>query len=149
MNNQEIDSVSQLFELAMGVQEDFLKKGPYPNLTLSETHVLEAVSKEQFPTMTTIASRLDVTLGTLTTSTKKIIEKGYLTREHSKEDGRIVILQLTEKGKKALATHDQFHKQLAAIYDSRIPKERKEWVYQTLLLIYKDIKIWKDKIESE
>ena len=47
---------------------------------MSETHVLDAVDKVEFPSMTNVAKSLSVTMGTLTTAVKKIVEKGFLVK---------------------------------------------------------------------
>ena len=53
---------------------------------MSEMHVLEAVDKESSPSMSAVANHLNVTLGTLTTAVKKIVEKGFLIKEKSTKD---------------------------------------------------------------
>ena len=46
-------------------------------LSMNEVHVLEAITKAEIPTMTNVAKRLRVTVGTLTTSINRLVEKGY------------------------------------------------------------------------
>ena len=58
--------------------------------------------------MSAVANHLNVTLGTLTTAVKKIVEKGFLIKEKSTQDQRIYYLRLTNQGKEALKVHEQF-----------------------------------------
>lgn len=112
---------------------------------MSETHVIDAVNKLEIPSMTNVANKLNITTGTLTTAVKRIIEKGFLVKNRSKKDQRVYYLKLTKKGFEALKIHDQFHKELADLYQSAIPEEHVEWLLQTL----KQIKINLDNYRQE
>ena len=41
-----IETVVDVFNIAMDIQELYLKQGPFKQLSMSEMHVLEAVDKE-------------------------------------------------------------------------------------------------------
>ena len=97
-----IETVVDVFNFAMDIQELYLKQGPFKQLSMSEMHVLEAVDKVSSPSMSAVANHLNVTLGTLTTAVKKIVEKGFLIKEKSTQDQRIYYLRLTDQGKEAL-----------------------------------------------
>ena len=141
-----IETVVDVFNIAMDIQELYLKQGPFKQLSMSEMHVLEAVDKESSPSMSAVANHLNVTLGTLTTAVKKIVEKGFLIKEKSTQDQRIYYLRLTNQGKEALKVHEQFHHELDSIYRNRIPDERVEWVFSTLSDIYKDLVIYRNEL---
>lgn len=81
-------------------------------LSMNEVHVLEAISKTEEPTMTNIANRLRVTVGTLTTAMNRLVAKGYASRIREKEDKRKVIVSLTKKGQEVLDIHNQFHEEM-------------------------------------
>lgn len=81
-----IETVVDVFNEAMVIQELYLKKSKFKELSMSETHVLDAVDKVEFPSMTNVAKSLSVTMGTLTTAVKKIVEKGFLVKERSSKD---------------------------------------------------------------
>ena len=49
--------------------------------------------------MRELGQRLYLDSGTLTPLLKKMEEAGFVTRERSTEDGRVVLVHLTEKGK--------------------------------------------------
>ena len=48
---------------------------------MNEVHVLEAIEKTDEPTMTNIAKRLRITVGTLTTSMNRLVEKGKTKKQ--------------------------------------------------------------------
>lgn len=134
-----IDVVNMLFSLAMKIQNDYIKNSEFPELSMNEMHVIEAASKEQFPTMGNVAKRLKITVGSLTTSVKSICRKGFLTKEKSSIDQRMTFLRITDKGYRALEVHNEFHRQLNHVYSSRIPDDQVDWVYSTLGIIYNDL----------
>jgi len=80
-----------------------------PDLTVGELHVIEAVDKNNNKPMTLIAKELKVTVGSLTISLNRLVQKGYLLRTRHEMDHRIILVSITPKGKKALKTHDAFH----------------------------------------
>jgi len=52
---------------------------------------------------------MNVTTGTLTKAMDGLTDKGYVVRERSKQDKRVVWVCLTEKGKAAYLHHEEFH----------------------------------------
>jgi DNA-binding MarR family transcriptional regulator len=82
------------------------------NLSMNEVHVLEAIQKTEEPTMSNIAHRLRVTVGTLTTAMNRLVDKGYVKRKREKDDKRKVIVSLTTKAYECLTIHDQFHEEM-------------------------------------
>ena len=58
------------------------------------------------------AKDLRVTSGTLTIAINNLIKKGYVLRERSEEDRRVVYIKLTQKGVDAFKIHENFHADL-------------------------------------
>jgi len=94
-------------------------------LSMNEIHVLEATVNTEEPTMTHLARRLRVTVGTLTTAMNRLVEKGYCTRYREMEDKRKVLIALTPKATEALKIHDQFHDEMidATIRDMNLDED--------------------------
>ncbi|MGL5766768.1 MAG: MarR family winged helix-turn-helix transcriptional regulator, partial [Sarcina sp.] len=63
-------------------------------------------------TMSEIASDLNITVGTLTTAINKLIKKEYVTRKRIEADRRVVLVELTRKGKLAHRLHERFHREM-------------------------------------
>ncbi|MCK5762287.1 MAG: MarR family transcriptional regulator [Candidatus Izimaplasma sp.] len=101
-------------------------------LSMNEVHVLEAIKKTSEPTMSNIARRLRITVGTLTTSTNRLVEKGYAKRQGEVEDKRKVIVSLTKKGIDVLKIHDQFHLEMIDATFSDMKLEEDEVLLQSL-----------------
>ncbi|NLJ58297.1 MAG: winged helix-turn-helix transcriptional regulator [Tissierellia bacterium] len=102
----------RLFANILDIEEKCLKVGEFSDLSISEMHVIENIGYSDERTMSDTAKTLKVTSGTLTTAVDNLIKKGYVERRRSAEDRRVVKIRLTEKGKAAFKSHEDFHKDL-------------------------------------
>ena len=102
------DLLVDSFNKITAIEKDALKKGPLNDITINELHAIEAIGLEG-KTMTEIAKKLNVTVGTLTTMINHLVKKEYVSRESSEEDRRIVKIVLTKKGKLGYRLHERFH----------------------------------------
>lgn len=95
------------------------------DLSMNEVHVLEAVLKTPEPTMSNIAGRLRITVGTLTTAVNRLVQKGYLSRKRDREDKRKVYVFITEKAEAVMKKHDLFHEEMinAVIEDMNLEED--------------------------
>ena len=82
--------------------------------------------------MSSIAPRMAVTVSTLTTNMNGREKKGYIRRERSLEDKRVVYVRLTEKGKKAFYHHWDFHKKMIKAMVRDLSEEEMEILYRCL-----------------
>ena len=101
-------------------------------LSMNEVHVLEAIVKTEEPTMTNIARRLRITVGTLTTSTNRLVEKGYAKRHREELDKRKVLVSLTNKAVDVLKIHDNFHEEMLDALFTDMNLEEDELLLQSL-----------------
>ncbi len=114
----------EVFNHILSIEAEALRKRGV-KLSMNEMHVLEAIEKTEEPTMSNIARRLRVTVGTLTTAINRLVEKGYTTRYRQPEDKRKVLIALTAKADKALRIHDEFHEEMieATIKDMKLDED--------------------------
>lgn len=114
-----------LFRDIITIEERAIKTGDYKELTVNDMHVIEAIDTQEPKNMSTVAKALSVTTGTLTISVNGLVKKGYVNRTRSEEDRRVVLISLTEKGRRAFAQHQQFHQQMIdAIVDGLTEEEQ-------------------------
>lgn len=102
----------QLFNDILQIEEKSMNNTEFKNLSITEIHTIEAIGMEGNRTMGEIAHDLRITLGTLTTAINKLIKKGYVERKRIEEDRRVVLVSLTESGKKVFDVHNVFHKEM-------------------------------------
>lgn len=103
------DTLVLLFNLVLKAEEKFLQNVGCKDLSINEIHVIEAIGKNERPTMGSVAGELNVTLGTLTTSVNNLEKKEYVRRIRGVKDRRVVFLDLTEEGKRIYGLHQEFH----------------------------------------
>ena len=99
-----------LFRDITDIEQKAIITSEYRELTNNDMHVIEAIGIEEPKNMSTIARKLSVTVGTLTISMNSLVKKGYVVRQRSEEDRRVVLISLSEKGKEVFEHHAKFHK---------------------------------------
>ena len=90
--------------------------------------------------MSEIASKLDITMGTLTTAIDKLIKKTYVERSRSLVDRRIVNVSLTNRGKLAYRIHEKFHMDMVKEIMNDFSIEEEEILLMALRKLNKHLK---------
>lgn len=103
------DLLVRLFHDILNIEERALTTGEFKDITNNDMHIIEAISKEGQKSMSTVAKALSITVGTLTIAINGLVKKGYVNRDRSEKDRRVVLISLTSKGKKAYDHHAKFH----------------------------------------
>jgi len=116
----------ELFNDILVVEAKSLQKKGLNDLSITEIHTIEAIGIEKSKSMSEIAENLKITVGTLTTAINRLLKKEYVTRNRDDQDRRIVLVELTEKGKEAYKIHDEFHKEMVEemIEDLKIEEDK-------------------------
>ncbi len=114
----------EVYDDIIRIEEYSIRQGAFSDLSITEIHTIEAVGMYGSKTMSEIALELEITMGTLTTAVDKLIRKGYVERNRSASDRRIVNVSLTKRGKLAYRIHEKFHIDMVkAIMSDFTPKE--------------------------
>ena len=90
----------------------------FKDITNTDMHIMEAIGLGEGNNMSSVAKKLNFTVGTLTTAINNLVRKKYVERYRSDEDRRVVIIKLTDKGIHAYHHHADYHHQMTqAILD--------------------------------
>ena len=103
------DILVNLFQEIMDIEEKALITAEFKNISVNDMHIIEAIGMGEPKNMSTVAKLMSVTVGTLTIAINNLVKKGYVSRVRSEEDRRVVLISLTEKGKRAYQHHREFH----------------------------------------
>lgn len=122
-----------LFDHVMDMEAKAVITEAYKDISNNDLHIIEAVGVEEPRNMSVIAGRLSVTVGTLTTNMNGLEKKGYIQRERSLEDKRVVYVTLTEKGRKAFYHHRDFHKRMIRAIVKDLKEDETEILYRCLV----------------
>ena len=106
------DVLVNLFNEIMDIEARAIITPEFKDITNNDMHVIEAVGIGEPRNMSAVAKLLSITVGTLTIAVNNLVKKGYIERVRSKEDRRVVLVSLTEKGKKAYQHHKRFHEEM-------------------------------------
>lgn len=115
----------ELFNHILSIEQENLRERGV-TLSMNEVHVLEAIEKSDPPTMSNIAKKLRVTVGTVTASINRLVAKGYCVRYGDEHDRRKVYLKLTQKAREVLKIHEDFHDEMidAVVEDLKLEDNR-------------------------
>lgn len=122
----------KLFRNINVIEERALRTGEYKDVTANDMHVIEAIGMDGARNMTSVARSLDVTTGTLTIAINSLVKKGYVDRVRSEEDRRVVLVSLSEKGKRAYLHHSRFHEQMIDSVVEELTEEEQQILEKAL-----------------
>lgn len=78
-------------------------------LSVAEAHAIEVLGQYGTMNMKSLAQKLGITTGTTTVTVDRLEKKEYAIREMTKEDRRVYLISLTEKGQAAFEEHHKYH----------------------------------------
>ncbi|MEM8868633.1 MAG: MarR family transcriptional regulator, partial [Verrucomicrobiota bacterium] len=93
--------------------------------SLSDFAVLEFILHKGAQPVNTIGERILLTSGSITTAVQRLEKKGLVRREKSAEDGRVVLVHLTESGRSLIEESFAQHAEgLDHLFETLDPEER-------------------------
>lgn len=122
-----------LFNHVMDVESQAVITEEFKDITNNDMHIIEAVGVGEPRKMSEIAKMLGVTVGTLTTNMNGLDKKGYVVRQRSETDKRVVYITLTERGRKAFFHHRDFHKNMIKAVVVGLDDDEKRLLYRCLV----------------
>lgn len=110
------DLLVNTFHSILKLEEESLNRISAFRLSINEMHLLEAIARGggEGRSITDIARELSVTLPSVTAAVSKLEKKGYVIKNRSEGDKRMVIVQLTLEGRRAEAAHRFFHRHMVS-----------------------------------
>lgn len=116
------------FQSIMLVEEEAIKQSGKIKLSIGEMHLLEAVGKsdDQGKTVSEVAQALHVSRPSATIAINKLEKKGYLEKRVSEQDGRVVHVTLTKKGKRIDRFHHLYHYNLVKMITNDLDEQEKQ-----------------------
>lgn len=129
------DTLVNLFNEIWELEKEAIITEEFKDITNNDMHIIEAIGLSGENTMSSVAKKLKITAGSLTTAVNALVRKAYVKRERSEEDRRVVDIALTEKGEKAFYHHEQFHRQMTNAVIEKLDDEE----IDALVKMLKDI----------
>ena len=128
INNVLVKLINEIWEL----EEKAIITEEYKEFTNNDMHVIEAVGTGSGKNMSSIARRLNITVGSLTTAMNSLVNKKYVERRRSEEDRRVVFVKLTPKGIRAYRHHEDYHRQMTQAVVDKLDETEMPVLLKTL-----------------
>ena len=138
----------RLFRIVNVIEERAIRTGEYKDVTANDMHVIEAIGMDEAKNMTSVARLLDVTTGTLTIAVNSLVKKGYVDRVRSEADRRVVLISLSEKGRKAYLHHSRFHDRMIEAIVEELTDEEQQVLEKALTKLNKLFMTTADRTKS-
>jgi DNA-binding MarR family transcriptional regulator len=120
-------------------EETSLKKFLEAQATITETHMIEAVGKQENEEVTVgkLASLLNISMPTATVAVKKLESKGFIQKRPCEKDGRCIIISLTAMGRKIEKAHRLFHERMVKNISRQFTDTEKEILLRAIKTLSK------------
>jgi DNA-binding MarR family transcriptional regulator len=101
-----------MFNKIMTIEEKALITDEFSNISITDMHIIEAIGLGKGRNMSAVAKDLEITVGTLTIAINNLVKKGYVNRNRSTKDRRVVLISLSDLGLRVYNHHAMFHKNM-------------------------------------
>lgn len=128
-NSRELTLEEQLVSLLDYIQEmesKVIVTGDYRDISCSNFHIIHAIGNGEPETVTEVARKRNITVGTVNVAMNALEKKGYIVRIRSEEDRRCVLVSLTRKGHAAYEHHMEFHRKMIEFVISDLDHQDKK-----------------------
>ncbi len=118
------------------LEEQCLKQVCSSDLSVRELHVIEAVAsltQSERNTMAEVAKYLRVSPASLTAAVNVLVKKGYVEREYSASDRRVIFVILTERGEDANRKYLDFVRDFLCYIGSDLDEEAADRMIDALM----------------
>ena len=118
----------EVYHNIVRVEEDFLRNHRKINLSIREMHLIECVGQNKGigKTVSEIAEYLKISKPSATIAVNKLENKGYLKKQGSDDDGRIVHVTLTKEGRIVDMHHHLYHVSMVQAIENEFTEEERQ-----------------------
>lgn len=121
------DILVSTFNSILKFEETSLKTIADTPVTVTEAHMIESISERSgSSTVSDIAGDLGIAMPTATVAVKKLEKKGFVTKAPFTDDGRRLLISLTEKGERIDRAHRVFHRRMVRNISTEFSDAEKE-----------------------
>lgn len=130
----------KLFNDILDYEDSVLRASEFKDLTNNDIHVIRAIGMNEKKNMSMIAKELAVTIGTLTISINSLVRKGYVIKERSEKDKRVVFVNLSSKGEAAFSRNEELYDQMVNSMLEDLEDNEMDILMKSLLKVNRCIK---------
>ena len=116
--------LGKIYGHTMSAEQTYVADSEFKDISVNDMHIIAAVGMKTSGSMSSIAKKMGVTVGTLTIAINSLVKKGYVNRVRSSKDRRVVLISLSEKGEKAFIYQQGFHDKLREFLQTELSSEQ-------------------------
>lgn len=124
--------ISKIHSLTSDFLKSLLEKENLPEFVSSHGNILFQLSKADKLTMTELAQKINRDKSTTTVLVRKLCKAGFVEREQSTTDNRVVYISLTSTGREYNKSTAMISKELTKTCYNGFSEKEKEAVYELL-----------------
>ncbi|MEF9952726.1 MAG: MarR family transcriptional regulator [Clostridium sp.] len=122
----------EIFNDILIIEQKSISYGEFKDLSVTEVHTIEAIGVDKLKSMSEIAADLQITVGTLTIAVNNLVKKGYVERQKSENDRRVVRISLTKRGRLVHRLHEKFHNDMVGASIGGLTEEESDILAKSL-----------------
>lgn len=128
------DILVKAYHSILRLEEESLKDISDTNLSINEMHLIECVGKgkEEGANISKLASELCITRPSATIAVNKLEKKGYVKKVNCQDDGRVVYVVLTDKGREIDDIHKQYHRGMVDSVSKELSENEREYIIDVI-----------------
>lgn len=92
------------------------------NLNLSDLHMIACIGDHEPINVTTLSEKLNLTKGSITRISGKLLEQSLIRREQLNDNKKEVFFRLTPRGEQLHIIHDRLHKEVEQRFKKMLDK---------------------------
>lgn len=116
--------LGKIYGQTMSAEQTYVADSEFKDISVNDMHIIAVVGMKTSGSMSSIAKKMGVTVGTLTIAMNSLVKKGYVNRVRSSKDRRVVLVSLSEKGEKAFIYQQGFHDKLRVFFQTELSSEQ-------------------------
>lgn len=128
------DILVKAYHSILRLEEESLKDISDTNLSINEMHLIECVGKckEEGANISKLASELCITRPSATIAVNKLEKKGYVKKVNCQDDGRVVYVVLTDKGREIDDIHKKYHRDMVDSVSKELSENEREYIIDVI-----------------
>ncbi len=116
--------LGKIYGHTMSAEQTYVADSEFKDISVNDMHIIAAVGMKTSGSMSSIAKKMGVTVGTLTIAINSLVKKGYVNRVRSSKDRRVMLISLSEKGEKAFVYQQGFHDKLRTFFQTELSADQ-------------------------
>lgn len=120
--------ISTIFDNIFKIEENFLTKINCKDISIKDLRTISTIGLFNYKNMTSVAERLNITVGTLTVAINNLCKKGYVIKKRSLKDKRVVEIYLTKKGENVFKSYIRLQKKFLKLIILNFSKQETKFL---------------------